>query len=126
MFTKQSLISSFIAKNVKFALAATMFTAAISVPSLASTYTHARLGEVVSVKFSVSETKTPEGLEKVYAMMETKASKACAGESKARFSAYNSVEECVSDLMDQLVKDADMDTLTRMHRAPKAKVVAQN
>ena len=97
-------------------------------PTLASANTFSYLSnvEVVSVKFSTSETKTDAGMKNIYAMFKAKAADACKDEEKTRYSAYDSVEDCVSDLVEQLVDDADMDALTRLHNAPKTTILAQN
>jgi len=131
MFIKQLPNNSSITKNVKFVLAATAIVASLSTPTLASAKSLIENVEVVSVAFPTSLTKTDAGIEKVYAMLETKAAAACKNEDKIRYSAYDSVAHCVSSLMNQFVEDADMSELTRLHTkntigAPKTKFYAQN
>jgi len=126
MSTQRNKIITSKPATVKRVLAGILIAASFGTSTISSASVLTEKGEVVSVSFSASAAQTDAGMKEVYALLETTAANACKNEEKRRYSAYNSVEDCVTDLMDQLVEDCDMDSLTHLHNAPKTRIFVQN
>ena len=143
MFTKQKLIALYKAKTVKpiltaAALAAMSLNTACSsslfTPNLfkkssytSSSYNTAPVhGERVRVSFAASALRTLSGVQNTHALIKQRVEFECKDEETIRYSAYLSNDECVSDLMDQLIKNSNIQVLANYHAAPKPKVFARN
>ena len=142
MFTRQEIISLYKGKTVKpvltaVALAAMSLNTACSsslfTPKLfkkssytSSSYNTAPLhGERVRVSFSASALRTLTGVQNTHALIKQRVEFECKDEETIRYSAYLSNDECVSDLMDQLIKNSNIQVLANYHAAPKPKVFAR-
>ena len=143
MFTKQKIIAFYKAKTVKpvltaLALAAMSLNTACSsslfTPNLfkksshtSSSYNTAPVhGERVRVSFAASALRTLSGVQNTHALIKQRVEFECKDEETIRYSAYLSNDECVSDLMDQLIKNSNIQVLANYHAAPKPKVFARN
>lgn len=111
MLTQQK--NTFRAKSVavkSIAAAALLFAAT---PAIAQVTTTA-----YNVRFSKSLTETQTGVEKIYAMFEKKAEKACRAGKAVDDKGYTmSKSECVEDMVAQFVESSDLAPVRAYHLA---------
>ena len=119
MFPKQSSTPSRLIRNVKFTLTAAAFAVIISAPTLAFAKSSSNHESIISAKFSVASTQTPEGLKKVYKTLKRKAAYACKGQKIVQHTSYRSSKKCAADIMNQFIADANLEALTRLHFSKK-------
>lgn len=88
--------------------------------ALAST-AHANNGQfvdqVITVEINPSELATPQGTEKVYNKLKTKATRVCRADRKTLYYLGQSVDECASDLLEQFVTSSKLPGLQTFHYA---------
>ncbi len=71
--------------------------------------------ETVSVSFSRAELAAPQGTQKVYEMLQSKARFFCAKDVSIWATPYADIESCMVQLMDQFIESAEIDSLEAFH-----------
>jgi len=98
---------------------------AIAVPTTANAFDYGDsiTTSVHKVKFERAALKTPEGVAAVYAKLEKRAKRACAGASNVDAEGNRVSEDvCTADLLTQFVESADLKPLKQYHLMKGASV----
>lgn len=83
----------------------------------ASAYVPPTVERIVTVEFKASDVATTTGQADVYDRLLKTAYSACQSDLKTLKYLNESIEECVSDLMDQFIETANIETLTIYHQS---------
>lgn len=76
--------------------------------------------KTVTVKFAKSELSQKDGVEAVYSKFEEKAKRFCKSEGYSLSYFEETLEDCISDLVNQFVDSADIDVMSAYHKAQSA------
>ena len=93
-------------------------TTAIALAALGTTMTPAAFATTsneVSVTIDTRYLETDWGVEKVYAKLSNKAETACSVGHKRNMAARKFARDCMSDLLDDFIMNADENVLTSYH-----------
>ncbi len=114
---------SFDLKSIAVKTAATFAMLVVSIPMMAQAtdITTTRY----TVRFDKSLTQSKTGVEKVYAMIEKKAKKACRENPGIDADGkWMTRDECLSDMITQFVESADLAPVTTYHKVKMAEAKA--
>ncbi len=119
MLTKRNhsmtVVSDTVKKTSRLALAALIVCTASIAPS-AFAADSPLIDVKVSVKFRLSELEANNGVQKVYAKFMRKAKRSCRSDRAALNYLDQTIEECAADIVEQFIRDAEVETLTVYHR----------
>ena len=97
------------------AIAVLAFVGTLASASTASADSSLLVERVITAKIQTSELTTKDGMAAVYARLETKALRACRADRATLQFTHQSMAECASDLMDQFIESAKIESLETYH-----------
>lgn len=119
MTTKRNDIMNFAARRVKKAALSALGLIVVATSAIApNAFANgpSLVDKTVIIKFSLTELRTPNGSEKIYAKLEKRAMKFCRADKVTLRYLDQSLAQCADDLVDQFVQSANIAALTDYHR----------
>jgi len=81
--------------------------------------------KAVTVTFTLTDLRAPDGAQTVYTKLEKRAEKFCRADKASLKILGQTVEECADDLVSQFVNSANIDAITALHTAQTRSATAQ-
>lgn len=120
MTTKRNDTMNFAARRVKKVAKSAFGFLALATGAIApNAFANGALlvDRTVSVKFSLTELRAPQGPEKIYAKLEKRAMSFCRADKATLRYLDQSLAECANDIVDQFVQSVNIIALTDYHKA---------
>lgn len=73
--------------------------------------------KAVTVTFTMTDIRAPQGVKTVYSKLEKRAETFCKGDKASLKFLGQTIEQCADDLVSQFINSADIDALTALHTA---------
>lgn len=104
-------------KKLGFSFLGTLAICTIAIAPNAFAENYPLVEKTVTMKIKITELKSEDGVQKVYAQLKKRAKSFCKSDSSALSYLNESVAECSDDLLEQFVQSADITELKAYHLA---------